>query len=56
MESPTENAAAALERAKKFRALQQEIELGMQDVRVGRVREWDLADFLRRAHAASSER
>jgi hypothetical protein len=46
----------ALEQAEKFRALQQEIEKGVQDVRAGRVREWDLADFLRRARAARSER
>ena len=71
MASTTEKAAAALEllpeelrepavaylleQAEKFRALQQEIELGMQDVRAGRVREWNFDDFLRRAGNAASK-
>jgi hypothetical protein len=71
MTSTTEKAAAALEllpeelrepavaylleQAEKFRALQQEIELGMEDVRAGRVREWNFEEFLRRARDASSE-
>ena len=47
--------AYLLEQAEKFRALQQEIELGMQDVSAGRVHEWNFEDFLRRARNASSE-
>jgi hypothetical protein len=47
--------AYLLEQAEKFRALQQEIELGMQDVRAGRVREWNFEDFLRRARNVDSE-
>lgn len=61
----TEQAAAALERlpeelqgpavsylleqAEKFRALQRDIDEGLADVETGRVREWDFAEFLRRA-------
>lgn len=71
MASTTEKAAAALEllpeelrepavaylleQAEKFRALQQELELGMQDVRAGRVREWNFEDFLRRASSTGSK-
>jgi len=71
MTSTTEKAAAALEllpeelrepavaylleQAEKFRALQQDIESGVQDVKAGRVREWNFEDFLRRARTASSE-
>ena len=71
MTSTTEKAAAALEllpeelrepavaylleQAEKFRALQQDVEVGVQDVKAGRVREWNFEDFLRRARAASSE-
>jgi hypothetical protein len=40
--------AYLLEQAEKFRALKHEIEKGMQDVRAGRVREWNFGDFLRR--------
>lgn len=68
MSTTTEKAAAALdllpeemrepavayliEQAEKFRALKQDIDKGMEDVRAGRVREWDFADFLRRARAS----
>jgi hypothetical protein len=45
-----------LEQARKFRALQREIEKGMQDVKAGRVREWNFEDFLRRARAARFQR
>ncbi len=71
MTSTTEKAAAALEllpeelrepavaylleQAEKFRALQQDIEIGVQDVKAGRVREWNFEDFLRRARTASSK-
>ena len=71
MTSTTEKAAAALEllpeelrepavaylveQAEKFRALQQEIEKGVEDVRAGRVREWNFDDFLRRARSADPE-
>ncbi|HEY4774776.1 MAG TPA: hypothetical protein VIH40_08140 [Xanthobacteraceae bacterium] len=70
MNTTTEKAAAALEllpeemrepavaylleQAEKYRALKQDIEKGMEDVRAGRVKEWDFADFLRRADAARS--
>ena len=45
--------AYLLEQAEKFRALQHEIAMGTQDVAAGRLREWDFADFLRRARATS---
>lgn len=47
--------AYLLEQAEKFRALKQEIELGMQDVRAGRAREWNFEEFLRRARSADSK-
>jgi hypothetical protein len=47
--------AYLLEQAEKFRALQQDIEIGMQDVAAGRVREWNFGDFLRRARTPTSE-
>jgi hypothetical protein len=46
--------AYLLEQAEKFRALQQEIEEGAEDVKAGRVRQWDFGDFLRRARTATS--
>ena len=46
--------AYLLEQAEKFRALQQDIEKGLDDVKAGRVREWDFASFLRRARSAGS--
>jgi hypothetical protein len=46
--------AYLIEQAEKFRALQQEINLGMEDARFGRVREWSFAEFLRRAGGAQS--
>ncbi len=71
MASTTEKAAAALEllpeelrepavaylleQAEKFRALQQDIEKGMQDVRAGRIREWNFEEFLHQARAARPE-
>jgi hypothetical protein len=67
MATTTEKAAAALEllpedlrepavaylieQAEKFRALRQEIGQGLEAVSAGRVREWDFADFLRRAQS-----
>jgi hypothetical protein len=56
MTRPTEKDAPSLQQAEKFRALRREIEKGMQDIRAGRVREWDFEYFLRRARTASSER
>jgi hypothetical protein len=47
--------AYLLEQAEKFRALQQDIEKGMQDVAAGRVQEWNFGVFLRRATATTSE-
>jgi hypothetical protein len=38
-----------LSQAKKFRALKDAVDEGMADVEAGRVRLWDLADFLQRA-------
>ena len=43
--------AYLLEQAEKFRALRQDIDKGMDDVKAGRVREWDFPDFLRRARS-----
>jgi hypothetical protein len=41
--------AYLLEQAEKFRVLKMEIDKGIVDIGAGRVREWDFADFLRRA-------
>ena len=41
--------AYLIEQAEKFRVLKMDIEKGVADVEAGRVREWDFADFLRRA-------
>lgn len=41
-----------LSQAKKFRALKDVIDEGLTDEAAGRVRLWDLADFLRRARSA----
>ncbi|MEI9804799.1 MAG: hypothetical protein WDN48_10570 [Pseudolabrys sp.] len=41
--------AYILEQAEKFKVLKQEIDKGLADIEVGRVREWDFGDFLRRA-------
>jgi hypothetical protein len=46
--------AYLLEQAEKFRALQKDIDKGTSDVAAGRVREWDFADFLRRARSSRS--
>ena len=40
-----------LSQARKFRALKDAIEEGMADVEAGRVRPWDLQEFLTRARA-----
>jgi hypothetical protein len=37
--------------AEKMVDLQREIDKGMQDVRAGRVREWNLSEFLHRARS-----
>jgi hypothetical protein len=47
--------AYLLEQAEKFRALQQDVEQGIQDVAAGRVKEWTFGAFLRRASATTSE-
>jgi hypothetical protein len=65
MSTTTEKAAAALdllpeemrepavayliEQAEKFRALKHEIDQGLDDVRAGRVAEWNFAEFLRQS-------
>jgi hypothetical protein len=41
-----------LSQAKKFRALKDAVDEGLADEAAGRVRLWDLADFLRRARQA----
>ena len=41
--------AYLLEQAEKFRALRKDVDEGLQDVGAGRVRQWDFAEFLRRA-------
>ncbi len=41
--------AYILEQAEKYRVLKREIDKGLADIDAGRVREWDFADFLRRA-------
>ena len=41
--------AYIFEQAEKFRVLKMEIDKGLADVEAGRVRDWDFADFLRRA-------
>ncbi len=69
MTTTTEKAAAALEllpeemrepavaylieQAEKYRALKQELDKGLDDVRAGRVKEWDFAEFLRRARLSA---
>jgi hypothetical protein len=44
--------AYLLEQAEKFRALKEQVELGLDDVRSGRVSEWDFQEFLRQARSA----
>lgn len=41
-----------LSQARKFRALKDAIDEGLADEAAGRVRPWDLADFLQRARQA----
>jgi hypothetical protein len=41
-----------LSQARKFRALKDAIDVGLADEAAGRVRPWDLADFLQRAREA----
>ncbi|MEA3027790.1 MAG: hypothetical protein QOF91_3075 [Alphaproteobacteria bacterium] len=43
--------AYLLEQAEKFRALRQEVDKGLDDIKAGHVREWDFPDFLRRARS-----
>jgi hypothetical protein len=40
-----------LEQAERFRVLKELVTEGMEDVRLGRVSEWNLEDFLREARA-----
>ena len=44
--------AYLLEQAEKFQALQKDIDKGLDDIRAGHVREWNFADFLRRARVS----
>ena len=48
--------AYIIEQAEKFRVLKRELEKGMADVKAGRVREWNFADFLRRAKLSDPDR
>ena len=48
--------AYLLEQAEKFRVLKKDIEKGVASADAGRVREWDFADFLRRARLSGSDR
>jgi hypothetical protein len=41
--------AYIFEQAEKYRVLKREIDEGLADIDAGRVREWNFADFLRRA-------
>jgi hypothetical protein len=47
--------AYLLEQAEKFRALQQDVNQGKQDVAAGRTREWNFENFLRRASQPKAE-
>ena len=42
--------AYIMEQAEKLRVLKAEVQVGLDDEAAGRVRPWDFADFLRRAH------
>ncbi len=71
MKTTTEKAAAALdllpedmrepavayllEQAEKFRVLKALVDEGMEDVKAGRVSEWDFAAFLREARASQGK-
>jgi hypothetical protein len=44
--------AYLLEQAERFRALKQDVEAGLDDVRSGRLKEWDFAEFLRQARSS----
>jgi hypothetical protein len=48
--------AYLIEQAEKFSLLKKEIEKGIASADVGRVREWDFADFLRRAKLSDVDR
>jgi hypothetical protein len=48
--------AYLIEQAEKFRALKKDIEKGVASADAGRVREWDFADFLRRAKLSEFDR
>jgi predicted transcriptional regulator len=47
--------AYIIEQAEKFQLLKRDIDKGLADIEAGRVREWDFADFLRRAKLSDSE-
>ena len=44
--------AYLLEQAEKYRALKQDVEAGMDDLKAGRLKQWDFGDFLRRARSS----
>jgi hypothetical protein len=47
--------AYLVEQAEKYRVLKKEIEKGLGDIEAGRVREWNFADFLRRAKLTGAD-
>jgi predicted transcriptional regulator len=47
--------AYIIEQAEKFQLLKRDIDKGLADIEAGRVREWDFADFLRRAKLTDPE-
>lgn len=46
--------AYLLEQAEKFRALRQDVDKAVESVEAGHVRDWDFAEFLRRARVSRS--
>ena len=49
MREPT--VAYLIEQAEKFQALKALVEEGSEDIKAGRVVEWNFGDFLRKAHS-----
>jgi len=47
--------AYLIEQAEKFRVLQSAVAGGLEDVRTGKVTEWNIKEFLATAHAASKK-
>ena len=47
--------AYLIEQAEKFRVLKALVDEGLDDVKAGRVKEWDFSDFLREAREFKSK-